>query len=36
MGERMSAYRALVGRLEGKKSFGRPRHRWKDNIGIDI
>jgi hypothetical protein len=36
MGERISAYRALVGRPEGKRPLGRPRRRWKDNIGIDV
>jgi len=25
-------YRILVGRLEGKRPFGRPRPRWEDNI----
>jgi len=29
-------YRALVGKPEGKRPFGRPRHRWKDNIKMDI
>jgi hypothetical protein len=28
MGEGRSVYRALVGRPEGKRSFGRPRCRW--------
>jgi len=32
MGERRGTYRVLVGRPEGKNHFGRPRHRWKDNI----
>jgi hypothetical protein len=26
----------LIGKPEGKKSFGRPRHRWEDNITIDL
>jgi hypothetical protein len=26
----------MVGKPEGKKSFGRPRHRWEDNIKIDL
>jgi hypothetical protein len=26
------AYRVLVGRIEGKRSLGRPGHRWEDNI----
>jgi hypothetical protein len=24
----------LVGKYEGKRNFGRPRHRWEDNIKI--
>jgi len=27
MGERRSSYRVLVGKLEGKKPFGKPRRR---------
>jgi hypothetical protein len=34
MGERRVVYRVLVGRPEGMRSLGRPRHRWKDNIKI--
>ena len=30
------AYRILVGRHKGKKSLGRPRLRWEDNIKIDL
>ena len=25
-------YRALVGKPEGKRPLGRPRHRWGDNV----
>jgi hypothetical protein len=32
MGEKRNAYRILVGKPEGKKSLGRPRRRWVDNI----
>jgi hypothetical protein len=32
MGEKRNAYRLLVGKLEGKRPLGRPRHRWVDNI----
>jgi hypothetical protein len=32
MGERTGAYRALVGKPEGRKPLGRPRRRWEDNI----
>jgi hypothetical protein len=34
MGERRGAYRVLVGKPEGKRPLGRPRHRWDDNIKI--
>jgi hypothetical protein len=27
---------ALTGTSEGKRSFGRPRCRWKDNIQMDL
>jgi len=36
MGERRGVYRVLVGKPEGKRPFGRPRHRWEDNIKIDL
>jgi hypothetical protein len=36
MGERRSAYRVLVGIYEGKSPLGRPRHRWEDNIKVDL
>jgi hypothetical protein len=26
----------LVGRPEGRRPLGRPRHRWEDNIKIDL
>jgi hypothetical protein len=32
MGERRGVYRILVGKPEGKRRLGRPRHRWEDNI----
>jgi len=32
VGERKSVYRVLVGKPEGKRPLGRPRHRWEDNI----
>ena len=32
MGEKRGVYRVLVGKLEGKRPLGRPRHRWEDNI----
>ena len=36
MGERGGAYRVLVGKPEGKRPLGRPRHRWEDNIKMDL
>jgi hypothetical protein len=36
MGERRGAYRALVGKPEGRRTVGRPRRRWKDNIKMDL
>jgi hypothetical protein len=35
-GEKKNAYRILVGKPEGKRPLGRPRHRWVDNIKIDL
>jgi len=35
-GERRGAYRILVGKLEGKRPLGRSRHRWEDNIKVDL
>jgi hypothetical protein len=32
MEERRGAYEVLVGKQEGKRSFGSPRLRWEDNI----
>ena len=36
MGEEREAYRALVGKPEGKRPLGRPRRRWLDNIRKDL
>jgi hypothetical protein len=36
MGERRGVYRVLVGKPEGKRQLGRPRHRWEDNIKMDL
>ena len=35
-GERRGIYRVLVGKHEGKRPLGRPRHRWEDNIKMDL
>ena len=31
-----NAYRVLVGKPEGKRSLGRPRRRWVNNIKMDL
>jgi hypothetical protein len=36
MGERRDAYRALVGKPEGRRPLGRHRRRWEDNIKMDL
>jgi hypothetical protein len=36
MGEVRGAYNILVGTPEGRKPLGRPRHRWQDNIKLDL
>jgi hypothetical protein len=36
MGERKSACRILMGKLEGRRPLGRPRRRWVDNIKVDL
>jgi hypothetical protein len=36
MGEGRGVYRVLVGRPEGKRPLGRPRHRWEDNIKVGL
>jgi secreted PhoX family phosphatase len=36
MGEMRNAYKIFVGNLEDKTPFGISRHRWEDNITIDL
>ena len=36
MGEKRGVYKILVGKPEGKRPIGRPRHRWEDNIKMDL
>jgi hypothetical protein len=36
MGRRRGVYRVLVGKPEGKRPLGRPRHRWEDNIKMEL
>jgi hypothetical protein len=33
---RRCAYRFLVRKSEGKRTLGRPRHMWEDNIKVDL
>ena len=35
MGEERRPYRVLVGKPEGRRPLGRPRHGWVDNIRMD-
>jgi hypothetical protein len=30
--EKSNAFKVLLGKPEGKKPLGRPKHRWEDNI----
>ena len=36
MGERRDVYRVLMEKREGKRPLGTPRHRWEDNIKMDV
>jgi hypothetical protein len=36
MREKRNAYRILVGKPEGKRPLGGPKHRWLDNIKMDL
>jgi hypothetical protein len=36
MGEKRHVYRLLVGKLEGKRPLGIRRHRWIDNLKMDL
>jgi hypothetical protein len=36
MGEERKLYKVLVGKPEGKRLLGRPRHRWEDWIRMDL
>jgi hypothetical protein len=35
-GAKWNAYRILVGKPKGKRPLRRPRHRWVDNIKMDL
>jgi hypothetical protein len=36
IGEKRKVYRLLVGKPERKRPLGRPRHRWVDNVKMDL
>ena len=36
IGEERGVYRGLVGKPEGKRPLGRHRHRWVDNMWMDL
>jgi hypothetical protein len=36
MGEERGVHRVLVGKPEGKRTLGRLRRRWKDNIKMNL
>jgi hypothetical protein len=36
MEECSSAFKVLTGKPMGKRPLGRPRHRWEDNIRMDL
>ena len=36
MEEGRGVHRVLVGKPEGKRTLGRPRRRWEDNIKMDL
>jgi hypothetical protein len=36
IGEKRNAYGILVGKPEGRRQLGGPKHRWVNNIKMDI
>jgi hypothetical protein len=36
MGEGRGVYRVLVGKPEGKRPMGGPRHRWENNVNMNL
>ena len=36
MGEARGVHRFMVGKTEGKRTLGRPKLRWEDNIKMDL
>jgi hypothetical protein len=35
-GESRGVHRVLVGKPKGNRTYGKPRHRWEDNIKMDL
>jgi hypothetical protein len=35
-GKKRGAYRALVGKPDGKRPLRKPRHRWEENIKMNL
>ena len=36
MEEGRGVHKVFLGKSEGKRPLGRPRHRWEDNIKMDL
>jgi hypothetical protein len=36
IGQKRNAFRILMGKPEGKRPLGKPRHRWVDNIKMEL
>jgi hypothetical protein len=36
MGEKRNVYRLLVGKPEGKRPLGKPRHRWNYRLAAQL
>jgi hypothetical protein len=36
MGEEKKLYKVLVGKPEGQRPLGKPRHRWEDGTRMDL
>jgi hypothetical protein len=36
MEERRGAYKVVLGKPEGRRPLGSPRHRWEGNIKVDL
>jgi hypothetical protein len=36
MGDERNVHKILMGKLEGKRPLGRPKHRWEDGIRMDL